>query len=154
MRISAARHLARQGMLDVTFENGDHFLVAVESVLSKPVRALEWAKMRLGETSDVLEVPSMGKLIEIPWDRIRSVADPDFRAHLAGGADQRLRRLGQRIRSMRLEANLTRRELAGKLGISQDVLAKLETGKVDASTELLEHVAQVLGKRLRDFAMD
>ena len=34
MRVASARYLDRQGMLDVTFENGDHFLVAVESLLS------------------------------------------------------------------------------------------------------------------------
>jgi hypothetical protein len=33
MRFTSARYSDRQGMLDITFENGDHFLVAVESVL-------------------------------------------------------------------------------------------------------------------------
>ena len=35
MRLASARYLDRQGMLDVTFENGDHFLVAEESVLRR-----------------------------------------------------------------------------------------------------------------------
>jgi hypothetical protein len=33
MRFASARYVDRQWMLDVTFENGDHFLVAAESVL-------------------------------------------------------------------------------------------------------------------------
>ncbi len=33
MRFASARYVDRQGMLDVTFANSDHFLVAVESVL-------------------------------------------------------------------------------------------------------------------------
>jgi len=56
--------------------------------------------MRIGETGDVLEVPTGETVIEIPWDRIRSVADPEFRAHLADVADERARRMGARIRAM------------------------------------------------------
>jgi hypothetical protein len=112
MRFASARHVDRQGMLDVTFENGDHFLVAVESILPAagyaPSRhpgsrtanhtvhlaAPDWARMRIGETGDVLEVPAGDNVVEIPWDRIRSTADPEFRAHLADQAAERARRLG------------------------------------------------------------
>src|SRR5437867_2158349 len=94
MRFASARYVSRQGMLDVTFENGDHFLVAAESILpvadsapiwhsdsrstsrTGPFAPPDWAKMRIGETGDVLEVPASSAVIEIPWDRIRSVADP------------------------------------------------------------------------------
>ena len=34
MRFASAKHADRQGMLDFKFENGDHFLVATESILS------------------------------------------------------------------------------------------------------------------------
>jgi hypothetical protein len=120
-------------MLDVTFENGDHFLVAVESVvalvnhvpLAHPgsrvagsaatLASPAWAKMRIAETGDVLEVPAKGAVIEIPWDRIRSIADPEFRAYLADRAEERARRIGGRIRALRLEAGLTPVVLAKKL---------------------------------------
>ena len=39
MRFSSALYVDRQGMLDATFENGDHFLVAVESILPAASRA-------------------------------------------------------------------------------------------------------------------
>src|SRR6516165_11083796 len=118
MRFASARYVDRQRMLDVTFENGDRFLVAVESVLpqlnnvrGKGAAAVtvvpDWAKMRIGETGDVLETPGSDGVIEIPWDRIRSVADPEFRAHLADRAKERARRIGGRIRALRLEAGLT-----------------------------------------------
>src|SRR5437660_4326481 len=89
MRFASARYVDRQGMLDVTFENGDHFLVAVGVVLpwlsdarfgragSRVVGSVatlaprDWAKLRIGETGDVLEVPASDTVIEIPWDRIR-----------------------------------------------------------------------------------
>jgi DNA-binding XRE family transcriptional regulator len=169
MRFLSARYVDRQGVLDVTFENGDHFLVAVESVLpglscdpsacggqgvagAAPLAALDWAKMQIGATGDVLEVPASDTVIEIPWDRIRSVADPKFRAHLADRAAERARRIGGRIRAMRLEAGLTPAALAEKVGLPRDMFAKLEAGKIEPRTDLIEHIAIALGRRLRDFA--
>ena len=169
MRFASARYSDREGMLDVTFENGDHFLVGVESVLpwvkgasfggiSTPtagsaaaMTSMAWGKMRIGETGDVLEIPADGTVVEIPWDRIRAVADPDFRAHLAERAHERARRIGGRIRAMRLEAGLTPAALAEKVGMSQEVIANLEAGKIEPQTDLIQHIAGILGRRLRDF---
>ena len=170
MRFASARYVDRQGMLDATFENGDRFLVAVESILPAASRAPlgpsgtlaaggavtitppEWGKMRIGETGDVLEVPAGGDVIEVPWDRIRSVADPEFRAHLADHAVERARRMGGRIRAMRLEAGLTPAALAERVGVPRQVVANLEAGKIEPRSDLIEHVAVALGRRLRDFA--
>ena len=169
MRFASAKYLDREGMLDVTFENGDHFLVAVESVLpwvtgapfgrtsarvagsAASVTSMAWDKMRIAETGDVLEIPAEGTVIEIPWDRIRVIADPDFRAHLTERAHERARRLGRRVRAMRLEAGLTPAALAEKVGVSQEVIANLEAGKIEPQTDLIQHIAGVLGRRLRDF---
>jgi DNA-binding XRE family transcriptional regulator len=169
MRIASARYLRRQRMLEVTFENGDHFLVAAETVLpvasnghlrraasrkvdlcATPVGA-QWAKMRISDTGDVLEVPALETLIEIPWDRIRSIADPDFRAHWADHANERARRIGSRIRAMRLDAGLSRVAIAAKTGVSRAVIASLKAGKIDPQIDLIESIAASLGKRLRDF---
>ncbi len=169
MRFASARYVDRQGMLDATFENGDHFLVAVESILPAASRALsgppgaraangavtaplDWGKMRIGETGDVLEVPAGAAVVEIPWDRIRSVADPEFRAHLADRAAERARRIGGRIRAMRLEAGLTPATLAEKIGVPRETVANLEAGRIEPRSDLIEHVAVALGRRLRDFA--
>jgi DNA-binding XRE family transcriptional regulator len=144
-------------MLDVTFENGDHFLVATESLLpatnrAAPAAELEWAEMRVGETGDVLEVPAGGTVIEIPWDRIRAIADPEFRGHLADRARERARRIGGLIRAMRREAGLTPVALAQKVGVPREVVADLEAGKSEPQTDLIEHIALALGRHLRDFA--
>ena len=108
--------------------------------------------MRIGETGDVLEMPAGDAVIEIPWDRIRSVADPEFRAHLADRAVERARRIGERIRAMRLEAGLTPVALAEKVGVPREVVANLEAGKIEPRNDLVEHFAIALGRRLRDFA--
>jgi DNA-binding XRE family transcriptional regulator len=162
MRFASAGYVDRQGMLDVTFENGDRFLIAVESVLTGeehfplqragPSAPPDWAKIRIAETGDVLEVPALDTLIEIPWDRIRTLADPEFRAHLSDRANERARRIGERIRTWRREAGLTPTALAEKLGVPRQVVANLEAGKIEPPTDLIEDIALALGKRLRDFA--
>src|SRR5438132_12858265 len=91
----------------------------------------DWPKMRIGETGDVLEVPAGDADIEIPWDRIRSLADPEFRAHLADQAEERTRRIGKRVRALRLAAGLTPAALAEKVGVRQEVVANLENGKIE-----------------------
>jgi DNA-binding XRE family transcriptional regulator len=172
MRFASAKYSERQAMLDITFENGDQFLVAVESVLpwltdapsartsarmdggTTALTPLAWGRMRIGETGDVLEIPAGDTVIEIPWDRIRAIADPDFRAHLAERAHERARHIGGRLRAMRLEAGLTPAALAEKVGVFQEVIANLEAGKIEPQTDLIQHIAGVLGRRLRDFVED
>ncbi len=172
MRIAATRYVARQEILDVTFQNGDRFQVPTESVLpaasSAPFRHSglpsgnrvavltppDWASMRIGETGDVLEVPVGDNMIEISWDRIRSIADLEFRAHLAEVATERARRIGGRIRTMRLEAGLTPTALAEKVGVKRDMISRLETGNLEPHTDLIEQIAIALGRRLRDFAAE
>jgi DNA-binding XRE family transcriptional regulator len=164
MRIVSARYSRRGGVLDITFQNGDHFRIAAETVLAprrpssspgangaaspKP----DWTKLRIGETNDVLELAVRGGVIEIPWDRIRSIADPRYRSHLRRQASLHARRIGRRIRSFRLKAGLTPTELAKKIGLARDTLAAIEAGKLESRSELLERVAGALGRRLRDFA--
>jgi DNA-binding XRE family transcriptional regulator len=168
MRFESARYDDRQRMFDITFENGDHFRVPVESVLpwlsdARPGRAslpaattttgassIAWGRMRISETGDVLEVPTGDTVIEIPWDRIRAVIDPDFRAHLAERAHERARRIGARIRAMRREAGLKPAALAAKVGISQEAITNLEAGMIEPQTDLIQQIAGVLSRRLRD----
>jgi transcriptional regulator with XRE-family HTH domain len=67
-------------------------------------------------------------------------------------AVERARRIGGRIRAMRLEAGLTQAALAEKVGVPREVVANLEAGKIEPPTDLIEHIAIALGRRLRDFA--
>ena len=71
---------------------------------------------------------------------------------MADQAAERTRRIGKRIRALRLEAGSTPAALAEKAGIRQEVVANLEAGKIEPQTVLIEDIAIALGKRLRDFA--
>jgi DNA-binding XRE family transcriptional regulator len=162
MRFASVKYVAHRDVLDVKFENGESFLVPTEAVLvpgrgtprangAAPVSP-RWSKMRIGETGDVLEVPAGKTVIEIPWDRIRSVSDPDFRAFWIKRTAQRFRFLGGRIRRLRLESGLSRADLAEKLDLPKEKLVLVEAGKLEPSPDLLKQIAQSLGKRLRDFS--
>jgi transcriptional regulator with XRE-family HTH domain len=52
---------------------------------------------------------------------------------------------------MRLEAGLTPAAVAERVGVSLEVIANLETGKMEPQTDLIQQIAGVLGRRLRDF---
>ena len=170
MRIASAEYMDRGGMLAIAFENGDHFEIATELALSSvgsktPNRnggslkngatrqaMPQWDKVRIGVTGDVLEIPFKGNWIEIPWDRIRTLADPKFRDHLANKATVRANRLGACVKSMRLANGLTRPALAAKVGVLRQTIVDLEAGKAAVTIDVLRRIATALGKRLQDFA--
>ena len=54
---------------------------------------------------------------------------------------------------MRLEAGLTPAALAEEVGMPRETVADLEAGQVAPPSDLIEHIAVALGRRLRDFAL-
>jgi DNA-binding XRE family transcriptional regulator len=64
-----------------------------------------------------------------------------MRAQLADQADERARRIGSRIRAMRIDAGMTPTALAEKLGVSREAVTNLEVGKLQPQSELIEHGA-------------
>ncbi len=51
--------------------------------------------------------------------------------------------------SARARANLTQEQLAARMGTTQTVIARLESGRVKPSTRTLERLAQATGSRLK-----
>ncbi|HEY1663198.1 MAG TPA: helix-turn-helix transcriptional regulator [Verrucomicrobiae bacterium] len=56
-----------------------------------------------------------------------------------------LNELGMRLRSLRIERNLTREQLAGQAGISRPTVDRLETGTVATQLTGFIRVCRVLG---------
>ncbi len=56
--------------------------------------------------------------------------------------------LGQAVRTARLAAGLTQRDLAGACGTSARFIVELERGKATAQIGKIMHVLQMLGLRL------
>lgn len=58
--------------------------------------------------------------------------------------------LGIRLRRMREERNMTQEQLAGRLGMSRQRLARLENGTTDITFEVLSGMAEVFGVSVPD----
>jgi len=65
-----------------------------------------------------------------------------------------LESLGPRLRAARQERGWTLEELAGRAGMSVSTLSRLESGKRQASLELLVPLSRLLGVRIDDLIED
>ncbi len=59
--------------------------------------------------------------------------------------------MGNRISHIRKEKGITQTELAKRMNINRSHLSKVETGKAQPSTRLLERIAHELGVSMKDF---
>ncbi len=79
------------------------------------------------------------------WSDLRAdrLAAPEAqRSYLAAA---RAFRIGEEVRRLRIEAGLSQRELAERMGVTQSVIARLEAGGVEPRLSTLDLVAQALG---------
>lgn len=76
----------------------------------------------------------------------RTARNADF-PRLVEEAAERRRRL-RRLAAMRSEARLSQTAVAARMGTSQSVVARIESGEVDARLSTLERYAAAIGRRL------
>jgi len=62
--------------------------------------------------------------------------------------------LGQTIKELRLEKHLTLREVSEKALVSLGHLSEIETGKKEASSEILDAVAEGIGVPLHEIVIE
>ncbi|MBL7072120.1 MAG: helix-turn-helix transcriptional regulator [Candidatus Omnitrophica bacterium] len=55
---------------------------------------------------------------------------------------------GKQIRNIRQEQDLSQKELAGKLGVSQQLISRIEKGKENISLSTLSNVSRALGRKI------
>ncbi len=58
------------------------------------------------------------------------------------------------IQLFRKEKGFTQKQMAKQLGISQNAYNKIENGKTDLKAEVMEKIAVILGKELKEFAQN
>ena len=61
--------------------------------------------------------------------------------------DDRLR-IGQKISALRREQGLTQQELANRTGLTRTHLSRIENGLYGASIDMLQLIAEALGKKI------
>ena len=57
-------------------------------------------------------------------------------------------RIGKKIEELREQAGLSQRDLAARCGIAQSTVYRIEAGKFAVRLDLLESIANVLGKKV------
>jgi DNA-binding XRE family transcriptional regulator len=71
-----------------------------------------------------------------------------FRAEKAVIRDLLREEVGKRISEIRRGNGLSQKELAAKLGVSQQLISRIEKGRENASLTTLNNIARVLGRAL------
>lgn len=56
--------------------------------------------------------------------------------------------IGKKIASLRKEVGLSQSELAERTGMKQSSISRLESGAHNATVEILNNIARVLGKKI------
>ena len=62
-------------------------------------------------------------------------------------------RIGEKIKGFRLEAGMSQKQLAKKLGVSEAFVSEFENGKKILNQNLIDRITKVLGKDVNDITM-
>lgn len=122
------------------FENGEGYSISRKNLPGDdgtPVVSLQ-----IFEHCGAVSVSqASGTTYDLPWDSIK---------HYAQGGRQRTFALGERIKKLRKERELTQEALAKAVGISRIQMTRIETDLSKPGLETLMRLADVLGVSLRD----
>ena len=81
----------------------------------------------------------------IPWSTLRELTDAGYAAHLAQAADESARRVGARIRELRVARGLSGKELAERAGIPPRTLSRIEQGKQEMVLSTVQSLLAAMG---------
>lgn len=62
-------------------------------------------------------------------------------------------RIGQNIKTYRLEAKMTQKQLGKKIGVSENFINEVETGKRIINENLIDRISKIFNKDLNDITM-
>ena len=65
-----------------------------------------------------------------------------------------LMKLGQKIRDLRMEKNITQAELASKCGFEKGSMSRIESGQRNMSTMTLLRISEALDVHIKEFFED
>lgn len=83
------------------------------------------------------------EILTNPWDLIEEIADDETKEYFE--LDDILIDISLKIINYRINNNLTQQQLAEKLGISQAMVSKLESGDYNPTIEQLWKISKKLG---------
>jgi len=62
-------------------------------------------------------------------------------------------RIGEKIKSFRLEAGMSQKQLARKLGVAEAFVSEFENGKKILNQNLIDRITKIMGKDINDITM-
>lgn len=62
-------------------------------------------------------------------------------------------RLGEKIKTLRIDIGMSQKQLGKKLGVSESFINEVETGRKVINQNLIDRIGKVLGKNLNDLTM-
>jgi transcriptional regulator with XRE-family HTH domain len=138
--------------LDVTFANGDHATVSIQSVLPPNYRTVKVGSMTFSEYEITL-VGDTEKVV-IPWDRIRVITDEAFAKDMVKQAEENSRLVGLRLKTLREKKNIRSGDLADRAGVTPQTISRIEKGHTDVSFATLRKILAAMGNSLQDLASE
>lgn len=145
--IARVRYVAQNRTFVIRMSSGITYLL--EASLIPAIDDSDIARTRLSSDHHYFTVTqSSGNKVEIPWDTVLHHCEPEYE-HYKGKTDlandvERARRIGGRVRGVRMEQGLSIAELSRRSGLLRPNLSRLEHGKHEPSLETLERIANGL----------
>jgi transcriptional regulator with XRE-family HTH domain/Zn-dependent peptidase ImmA (M78 family) len=147
-RIKGVSH--HNNSLKVKFENGDIAVVQIDSLVSNSVTDIQLEKMTYNSFEII--IPAKPKEIEIPWDKIRVIADKEYSKYVALLAEEQAKLVGVKIKRLREKKGIKSFELADRAGITPQTISRIEQGHTDVSFANLRKILAAMGCTLKDLA--
>jgi DNA-binding XRE family transcriptional regulator len=134
--------------LIVDFADGTEARIDVDQLGAYGIRDDQWPRVRADEIH--VSVPRDADEIEIPWDVLRYVSDPEFRVYWDEVMTSAQRNLGNRLRELRVTHGLSVADLATRAGIDGELLRQIESGETAVSLTLEDELLSAMGCSFED----
>ncbi|HEY7034345.1 MAG TPA: helix-turn-helix transcriptional regulator [Thermomicrobiales bacterium] len=145
-RVVNARYEPRT--LVVRFGDGTEARIDVDRLDAYGVRDDQWPHVRADEIH--ISIPTDAEDVEIPWDVLRYMSDPEFRVYWDDVMTDARRKVGERLRELRAARGLSVAELATRAGIDVALLGRIESGDADFNLTIEEQLLTAMGYTFSD----
>lgn len=140
-KIGKVDYLAQEKVFACTFKNGKTYFLNKSDVLGDDVSKIRNCIIDTDEYHFTVYLES-GKDCVIPWDFILSMCEEKYEFYRSKPTKRiSSEEIGERIKKIRLEKDLTQMDLEAKTGILRANIARIEIGTHYPSLETLEKIA-------------
>jgi transcriptional regulator with XRE-family HTH domain/Zn-dependent peptidase ImmA (M78 family) len=134
--------------IKILFDNGDDELYLIDRLLPEGYSYSKDKKIVCSEFS--ILIPATPEDIDVPWDKIRVLSDSKFGEYMANIADSYSKKIGSRIRALRVKKGIKSNEIATRTHLTPQTISRIETGKTDVSFSSLNKILGAMGCTLAD----